>query len=361
MTFEDTDFRQETLDLENPYDVKLVTDFLLKQGFEFNAAEVDCSMIVYNLKGDIVGTGSHKERILKYVAVAPEFRDTTAFALIVTHITERLLKKYKHTFVYTRPKNAVRFLGLGYTEIATAEPLFTLLEFGYESISDYLNELKAKKIETKTDSVAAIVVNCNPFTNGHKYLIEKAAAENELVYLFVVEADLSAFPFKIRWELIRQGIAHLKNVVMVCGGKYVVSGSIFPSYFLKNETISLVMQKQAEIDVQIFANYIVPVLGIKKRYVGTENYCQTTLAYNQAMKDILPGAGVEVVEIERKAIGIDANNSPDFISASKVRDAIKNDRLQDLNEFLPTSTRDFLFSDESFAIRQKIKMGKGRH
>ena len=123
MTFEDTDFRQETLDLDNPFDVKLVKDFLFSLGFEFDPSEVECTMIVYNLKGEIVGTGSHKGRILKYVAVAPKFRDTTAFALIVTYMTEKLLKIYKHTFVFTRPENSVRFCGLGYTLIATAEPL----------------------------------------------------------------------------------------------------------------------------------------------------------------------------------------------------------------------------------------------
>ena len=95
MTFEDTDFRQETLDLDNPFDVKLVRDFLEGLGFEFDPSEVECTMIVYNLKGDVVGTGSHKGRILKYVAVAPKFRDTTAFALIVTYMTEKLLKKYE--------------------------------------------------------------------------------------------------------------------------------------------------------------------------------------------------------------------------------------------------------------------------
>jgi [citrate (pro-3S)-lyase] ligase len=361
MTFEDTDFRQETLDLDNPFDVKLVKDFLFLQGFEFNPSEVECTMIVYNLKGELVGTGSHLGRILKYVAVSPKFRDTTAFALIVTYMTEKLLKIYKHTFVFTRPENSVRFCGLGFTEIATAPPLFTLLEFGFESIVTYQDYLKTLKVPVKTPDVAAMVVNCNPFTNGHKFLIEKAAAENEIVYLFVVEEDLSAFPFAVRWELIRKGIAQLKNVVMVRGGMYIVSGAIFPAYFLKNETISDVMQNQAELDVKIFANYVVPVMGIKKRYIGTEKYCATTAAYNQAMKTILPSFGVEVIEVTRKAIGLEADNSPDYISASKIRKAIKHDKLNEVIDFLPDSTRDFLYSDESLAIREKIKSGKGRH
>ncbi len=361
MTFEDTDFRQETLDLDNPFDVKLVTGFLSDLGFEFDPTEVECTMIVYNLKGELVGTGSHLGRILKYVAVAPKYRDTTAFALIVTYMTEKLLKIYKHTFVFTRPENSVRFSGLGFNEIATAPPLFSLLEFGFESIFTYQDYLKSLIRPTETDAVAAIVVNCNPFTNGHKFLIEKAAAENELVYLFVVEEDRSAFPFKIRWELIRKGIAHLKNVLMVKGGMYIVSGSIFPAYFLKNETINDVMEKQAELDVKIFANYVVPVLGIKKRYVGTEDYCVTTAAYNRAMKAFLPSSGVEVVEIIRKATSAGTDNAPNFISASKIREAIKRDKLDEVLDSLPDSTREFLYSADSLEIRQKIKKGEGRH
>jgi len=361
MTFEDTDFRQETLDLANPFDAKLVKDFLFSLGFEFDPTEVECTMIVYNLKGDIVGTGSHMGRILKYVAVAPKFRDTTAFALIVTYMTEKLLKIYKHTFVFTRPENSVRFCGLGYTLIATAEPLYAVLEFGFESIFTYQAYLKKLIVPVKTAAVAAIVVNCNPFTNGHKFLIEKAASENEVVYLFVVEEDLSAFPFLVRWELIRKGIGHLKNVVMVKGGMYIVSGTIFPAYFLKNEMVSDVLQKQAELDVKTFANYVVPVLGIKKRYVGTENFCKTTEAYNLAMKTILPSFGVEVIEITRKANTLLADDSPNYISASKVREAIKMDKLEEVLDFLPDATREFLFSEASLDIRMKIKAGDGRH
>ena len=361
MTFEDTDFRQETIDLENPYDVKLVKDFLAALDFVFDPSEVESTLIVYNLKGEMVGTGSHQGRILKYVAVAPKFRDTTAFALIVTGLTEKLLKIYKHTFVFTRPENSVRFRGLGYNEIATAPPLFTVLEFGFESIYTYQNYLKTVAVPVKTSSIAAIVVNCNPFTNGHKFLIEKAAFENEVVYLFVVEEERSAFSFPVRWELIRKGTSHLSQVVMVRGGMYVVSGAIFPSYFLKCEEINEVMQKQAELDVTVFANYIVPVLKIRKRYVGTEAYCKTTEAYNNAMKSILPAHGVAVIEVERKAIGTNTDALPNYISASKVRQAIREDRLGEVLDFLPDSTREFLLSEESLGVRLKIKEGKGRH
>lgn len=360
MTFEDTDFRQEILDLDNPYDVKLVKEFLQPLGFEFEPAEVEFTIILYTLKGDIVGTGSHQGRILKYVAVSPKFRDSTAFALIVTFLTEKLLAIYKNTYVFTRPQNAVYFIGLGFKEIAKSEPLFCVLEFGFETIVNYQNYLNSLKSPLVSNNIASIVVNCNPFTLGHQFLIEKASQENDLLYLFVVEENRSVFPFDIRWNLIKKGISHLKNVIMVRGGDYIVSGWIFPSYFLKNELVSDIMRKQAELDVRIFADYVVPILNIKKRYVGTENYCKTTAAYNLAMQQILPNYGVEVIEITRKCSANDWNNG-NCISASIVRAAIKNNQLNEVLDYLPNSTKEFLLSDASNEIINKIKNSASRH
>jgi len=361
MNFEDTDFRQETLDIENPYDVKLVSDFLEGLGFDYQVDDVDCSMIVYNLNDEIVGTGSHKGKVLKYVAVAPKFRDSTAFAIIVTHLSDKLLEQFRRVFVFTKPSTAVLFESIGFSLIATAEPLFSVLEFGYKSIKDYQEYLKNNKIAKKTDKIASIVVNCNPFTNGHLFLIEKAAAENDILYLFVVETDKSAFPFQVRWDMIKKGVSHLSNVRMLKGGQYIVSGAIFPNYFLKNESFNQISQKQADLDISIFAKYFVPILNIKKRYIGTENYCKTTSAYNDAMHRILPNSGVEVIEIKRIAIGVDEESNPNFISASKIRNAIKNDDLVNILDFLPEVTKDFLLSEESLEIRQKIIQSSGRH
>lgn len=357
MSFENTDYRHEQLDLDNPFDVKLVKDFLANLDFDYNPKEVDCTMILYNLNNKIIGTGSYKSRTLRYVAVAPEFRESTAFADIVTFLTNKLLAIHQHTFVFTRPDKARLFEGLGYKEIARVEPLFTVLEFGFRTIRDYQDYLKNIKVKTFSNEIASIVVNCNPFTNGHLYLIEKAAEENEVVYLFVVEENLSVFPFEIRWKLIENGIKHLPNVVMVKGGHYIVSGGIFPSYFLKNEAESLITDKQAELDITIFAKYFVPVLNLKKRYVGTENYCVTTAAYNKAMHKILPLVGVKVVEITRKS-AISENN---YISASKVREAIKNNKLAEIKEFLPQTSYDYLTSIGASEIIKKIKKTDGRH
>lgn len=361
MNFEDTDFRYEFLDLDNPYDLKLVNNFLEEQGYDYNPEEVDLTLILYNLNDEIIGSGSFKSQTLKFVVVAEKFRESTAFPLIVSYLSDKILQNHKRCFVFTKPETAPLFEGIGFREIANAKPLFSVLEFGYKSIDDYQNYLLTFKRKTKTDQVAAIVVNCNPFTLGHQYLIEKAAAENELLYLFVVEENLSSFPYATRYKLIEEGISHLKNVVVLGTGPYIVSGAIFPNYFLKCESWDLISKKQAEIDVKIFANYIVPVLKIKKRYVGTEDYCLITRAYNDSMKQILPSAGCELIEISRKAIGMDGDEKPNCISASKVRLAIREDRLNEVMEFLPEVTRKFLVSKEAEPIIESIKKSHTRH
>ncbi len=357
MNFEDTDFRMEVLDIENPFDVKMVYDFLKGLGFEYNTGDINYTLILYNLNDEIIGTGSLNRETLKYVAVAEKFRESTAFSLIVTSLANKALEKYKRCFVFTKPQTAKLFKGLGFSELATAEPLFTVLEFGYKTIKDYQEYLKTKKVQTQTNDIAAIVVNCNPFTKGHKYLIEKASKENEVVYLFVVKENLSVFPYEIRKELIKKGTAHLKNVLILSTGPYIVSGAIFPDYFIKNESSNLISEKQAEIDIKIFADYIAPVLNIKKRYVGTENYCPITAAYNDAMKKILPQAGIQVVEIPRITSGDDKN----YISASKIRKAIKEDKLHEYLDFLPEVTQEFLLSQEAKPIIEKIKKNESRH
>ncbi|MPQ47807.1 [citrate (pro-3S)-lyase] ligase [Marinifilum sp. N1E240] len=357
MGVENTDYREESLDLNNPFDIKLISEFLEPLGFIFESQDVDYSMILYNLNGEVIGTGSYQGRVLKYVAVAPKFREGAAFAQIVTHLIDLVILKHKHIFVYTKPRNLEVFKGLGFTEIATAEPLFSVLEFGYENVKTYQDYLRSVRREISVGDVAAVVVNCNPFTKGHKYLIEKACKENRLVYLFIVEEDRSSFTFDIRWRLIEEELGHIDNLVMVKGGNYVVSGTIFPCYFLKEEKECDIAAKQAELDVITFMHYIVPVLNITRRYVGTEMYSPVTAAYNEAMIKYLPSNGVELKEIPRITNGDEDN----YISASKVRAAIREDRLNDVINFLPDSTKNFLLSEESKEIREKIRNTISRH
>ncbi|PID57066.1 [citrate (pro-3S)-lyase] ligase [candidate division KSB3 bacterium] len=352
-------YHEETLNPQNPYAVKKLTRFLSSLGFQYSASDVDYTMILYDAQGFIAGTGSYQGQILKYVVVEPEHRGKNAASLIVTHLIKILMTRYQQMFAFTRPENAAVFEGLGFQEVATAEPLYTLLEFGYRSIRDYQTYLRRHKAHQATSNIASIVMNCNPFSNGHKFLIETAASENDIVYVFVVEEDRSVFPFADRWHLVNEGIRHLPNVISVKGGQYVVSGATFPSYFLQKESVDQIVEYQTRLDVTIFAKHIVPVLGINKRYVGTEPYSPTTQAYNTAMKRILPSYGVQVIEVERKAEGTDTENKPNYISATKIRRAIQHDRLSTILHFLPETTRKYLLSDASQSVRAALTARSG--
>jgi [citrate (pro-3S)-lyase] ligase len=359
MSCENTDYREDILDLHNPFDVKLVSGFLTELGFDFQADSVEYTVMLYNLGGDLIGTGSCKENVLKYVAVSPKFRETTAFAKIITHLINRVLGKYQTVFAFTKPRNIVVFEGLGFRKIATAEPLFSVLEYGISGIQDFVQSLCNKKQEAEHKTVASIVMNANPFTFGHLHLIETAAKACDWLYLFIVRENLSVFPFEVRWELIEKGTAHIPNITLVSGGDYMVSGKTFPYYFLKgiceDERISL----QAELDVKIFRDYVVPTLGITHRFIGDEVYCKTTAAYNVAMKKLLPPAGVEVVEIDRKKAV--CGEEAEYISASKIRKAIKENTLSKFYTCIPESTINFLVSEEAEEIREKIRASEGRH
>ena len=348
-------YREEALNLRNPYTLKQLDAFLRPLGFHFEPREVDYTMALFDAQGRIAATGSCRGQVLKYVAVGLGHRATNASSMVVTHLINLLMKTHRQVFAFTRPATARVFAKLGFTEVATAEPLYSLLEFGFRSIRDYLDDLKSRKAPAAVKPAGAVVVNCNPFTLGHQYLIETAAAQCGVVYLFVVEEDRSVFPFADRWKLVEEGTRHLPNVVRFGGGPYVVSGATFPSYFLQSEAIDLVIRNQAELDVMIFARHIVPALGIDRRYVGTEPYSGTTAAYNAAMKKILPARGVQVIEIERRAEGTDAEGRPDYISATKIRRAIREDRLDSILGLLPECTRAYLQSAASAAVRARLK------
>lgn len=358
MNIENTDYREEVMDLGNPYDVKLIKDFLTPMGFDFNEDEVDYSVIIFNLNNEILGVGSSKGNVLKYVAVAPKYRETTVFALLVTHLLGRLIKKYDKIFAFTKPANIPVFEGVGFRRIAVAEPLFCVLEYGLVGIKDYVEELRGYKKEADgLQKVAALVVNCNPVTKGHVYLMERAAKESDWVYLFVVQENLSAFPFDVRMQLIKQATAHISNMTIIPGDDYIVSGKTFPSYFLKGTDVTDIINNQAELDVVVFRDYIAPTLGINRRYVGEEVYCRTTAAYNRAMKRLLVPRGIEIIEVVRKKDCI----GDDYISASRIRDAIRRDALNEVIQCLPDATLSYLQSESSQAIREKIKQKDTRH
>ncbi len=185
----------------------------------------------------------------------------------------------------------------------------------------------------KTIGNGAIVMNCNPFTYGHQYLIEYAAKKVEVLYIFVVEENLSEFSFAQRMKMVKAGCCHLKNVCVVPSGKWVLSYKTFSAYFEK----SIYQEKEVDawMDLEIFARYIAPSLEINQRFVGEEPTDKVTQQYNEQMKEILPYFHIKVEEIPRK------QKNGQVISASYVRKCLREGKIEEIKRFVPESSVSF--------------------
>ncbi len=177
-------------------------------------------------------------------------------------------------------------------------------------------------------------MNCNPFTLGHQYLVEYAAAKVTRLYIFVVEEDRSAFPFKDRIELVRQGVKYIPNVEVLPSGKFIISQQTFSGYFNKAELQDVAVDSSE--DVEIFGKEIASELGITIRFAGEEPTDNVTRQYNETMKRILPRYGIEFHEIPRKVLG------EEVISASKVREALHAGDFDKIKKLVPESTFKYL-------------------
>ena len=188
-------------------------------------------------------------------------------------------------------------------------------------------------------------MNANPFTLGHQYLVEKAAAENDILHLFIVSEDASLVPFAVRKKLVMEGTAHLTNIRYHDSGPYIISNATFPSYFQKDE--KAVIESHAMLDLTVFTK-IAATLGINRRYVGEEPTSLVTGIYNQIMSEKLPENGIECIIVPRK------ENDRKAISASTVRQALKEENWELLRELVPETTLNYFQSPEAQPVLEKI-------
>ena len=177
-------------------------------------------------------------------------------------------------------------------------------------------------------------MNCNPFTLGHRYLIEQAASQCDVLYIFVVEEDKSVFCFEDRFKLVKEGTADLENVFVMPSCSFMISTLTFPEYFNKDDPGSV--KVDPSMDVEIFGKYIAPALDIKVRFAGEEPLDMVTNRYNETMKRILPAYGVEFRVIPRK------ESNGEVISASRVRRCLKEKDFLQIRKLVPETTFKYL-------------------
>lgn len=303
-------------------------DFLAEAGLTADNA-VEQTVLVWDADA-LVATGSRQGNLLKCIAVEPSRQGEGLLAKVLTTLRQEAFRDgYRHLFLYTKPANAHLFSSLFFYPVAqTADVL--LMEDRKNGIRDFVDGLAS---ETHTAAGAA-VMNCDPFTLGHQYLIESAAKTCGHLYVFVLSEDKGYFPAADRIEMVKRGTAHLPNVTVLPTGPYLISSATFPTYFLKNRDQA--DQIHCQLDIEVFTRYFAPALSITRRYVGTEPLSAMTNQYNEALKAALPLRGIDVIEVPR----LSQDGTP--ISASAVRNAYHCGDLETVKKLVPQTAFEYL-------------------
>jgi len=294
--------------------------------------EVDFSIGLFD-KEELIATGSSKASIIKCLAVKKDYQSENLLVTIVQEIINHFFEEnIRHFFLYTKPDNILIFKSLGFKEIVQTDKVL-FMEQGVPDFADYTRKLE--KVKSSKNIIGSIVMNANPFTKGHQYLVEEASKKCDHVFVFVLTEDLSEFSSFDRLKMVQMGVAHLSNITVLPTDDYIISSATFPTYFLKDELNSSLVETQAKLDATLFKDKIAPVLDISYRFVGEEPFSPTTNLYNEAMKQVFKGS-IKLEIIPRKSI------EGNIISATKVRKAIKEGNEQLLLEFLPQTTYDYI-------------------
>ncbi len=231
---------------------------------------------LYDEQGRLAATGSCFRNMVRCLAVDRAHQGEGLLNQVLSHLlTKEAERGYTHLFLHTKPDAAFYLRDLGFYEIARTRDV-VFMENRKDGFARYLASLG--KPEIACADAAAVVMNANPFTLGHQYLVETAAAQCGVLHLFVVSEDTGPIPAAVRRQLVEAGTAHIPNVILHDCGPYMISFAAFPSYFLK-ET-DRVIGAQAQLDLQVFLR-IAQTLGITARYVGEEPASRVTGIYNR--------------------------------------------------------------------------------
>lgn len=338
-----------------PRQRRRIEGFLQANGLRYDDVDYYAALVDES-SDEIVAGGGLKGGVIKCVAVADGHKGEAVANQIVSHLIAKAnAAGHQCVKLFTKPQNRPLFESLSFRFLAEA-PEAILMETGVGGIAKYSEELRAKSeeyncyllagrnsvevdstklsVDTVKWSVGVIVMNCNPFTLGHRYLIERSSELVERLYVVVVREDCSMFSYSERKAMVSQGVKDLGNVVVVDGSDYAVSATTFPTYFLKH--ISDATDTQIFLDLDIYLRHIAPALGANVRFVGSEPTDPLTRRYNELMRQQLGDDHVcEIPRMEKYG---------SVVSASRVRRAIEANSLWQAIELVPSSTIPYIIA-----------------
>lgn len=320
-------------------ELEKLKQFLEKMELEYDES-IEYSVCILNEEYEIIGTGSVDYNVIKCVAIDPEYQGQGFSAIILSNLIQYEFEKSRtHIFIYTKPKNLTMFSDMGFhTILQTKEILFMENRSnGFAGFLQRIEEETPKEALEAACRIGAVVANCNPFTYGHRYLLEKALEQCSYLHLFVLSDNRSIFPAEMRFEMVKQGIQGLDRIILHTTSDYMISAATFPTYFFKDKEQGA--KANCRLDLELFGEKIAKKLHITERFVGTEPNCTITRGYNKEMKKILPIYGIQVHEIQRKS----KDGSP--ISASEVRKNMERKNYEQVKALVPDAVYRYLMSN----------------
>lgn len=356
----------QTLNPTTPRQRQRIEAFLKRNGLRFD--DMHYYAAITDDDGEMIAGGGLKGNVIRCVAVDDAHKGEAIANTLISHLIAHANEEgHSNVMLFTKPKNRQLFESLSFRLLAEA-PEAVLMETGIGGINNMVEQLKKIKEEgevckennqeckeeektnlnittpqhlnpspsqpltTTTPLRGVVVMNCNPFTLGHRYLIEQAAKQVERLFVMVVREDCSLFAYAERKAMVEQGVAHLKNVTVIDGSEYAISQATFPTYFLKR--LDDAADTQMLLDLDIFRRHIAPALGATVRFVGTEPTDQLTRRYNQLMHEVLADVR-EIVRLEKEG---------NAVSASRVRKAMEQGDMSTIRQLVPPTTLPYIIA-----------------
>ena len=341
--------------------------FLQTNGLRYDDVDYYAA-IVDESSDEMIAGGGLKGSVIKCVAVADGHKGEAVANVIVSHLIAKAnAEGCQCVKLYTKPDNRQLFESLSFRLIAES-PNAILMETGVGGIEKYSEELRVKSEELGVKSeelgvkseelkndesvvsnarkpIGVIVMNANPFTLGHRFLVEQSSELVERLYVVVVREDCSMFSYNERKAMVSQGVRDIGNVVVVDGSDYAVSAATFPTYFLKQ--LSDATDTQIILDLDLYRRRIAPALGATIRFFGSEPTDPLTRRYNELMHKQLGEEHVH--EIQRK------QQEGSAISASRVRKAMMEGCLWDAIQLVPPTTIPYIIGHlASMALQAEL-------
>lgn len=356
----------QTLNPTTPRQRQRIEAFLKRNSLRFD--DMHYYAAVTDDDGEMIAGGGLKGNVIKCVAVDDAHKGEAIANTLISHLIAHANEEgHSNVMLFTKPKNRQLFESLSFRLLAEA-PEAVLMETGIGGLGDTVEALKKIKEEgevckennqeckkeektnlnittpqhlnpsapqpltTTTPRRGVIVMNCNPFTLGHRYLIEQAAKQVERLFVMIVREDCSLFAYAERKAMVEQGVAHLENVTVIDGSEYAISQATFPTYFLKR--LDDAADTQMLLDLDLFRRHIAPALGATVRFVGTEPTDRLTRRYNQLMHEVLTDVR-ETARLEKEG---------NAVSASRVRKAMEQGDMSTIRQLVPPTTLPYIIA-----------------